>query len=208
MFNRAFLPPLLLTAALLAGCGSSSTSNPPVAGAPPASGSAAGQESGTVLAADAKTAHTGDIPDTQNYLTLNAPKVRVSMLYPEGWTVQETGSSVSITEKNNQVRISVANGAAPTVASVTAQLAALRQTSPSLVPSTPHPVTLKSGSAVKVTYTTQSAPNPVTGKQVTLNVDRYVIPHAGRVAIVDLGVPVGVDNIDAYRKMIESFRWL
>jgi len=27
------------------------------------------------------------------------------------------------------------------------------------------------------------------------------------VAIVDLGTPVGVDNVDAYRLMIQSFRW-
>ena len=61
---------------------------------------------------------------------------------------------------------------------------------------------------MKATYTTQSAPNPVTGKQVTLTVDRYELAHAGRVAIVDLGTPVGVDNVDAYKRMIESFKWL
>jgi hypothetical protein len=48
----------------------------------------------------------------------------------------------------------------------------------------------------------------VTGKQIVLTVDRYVIAHAGRLAIVDLGTPVGVDNVDAYRRMIESFKWL
>ena len=71
----------------------------------------------------------------------------------------------------------------------------------------PHAVSLPSGPAVKVTYTTQSAPNPVTGKRVTLTVDRYELAHAGRVAIVDLGTPVGVDNVDGYKRMIESFRW-
>jgi hypothetical protein len=60
---------------------------------------------------------------------------------------------------------------------------------------------------VKAAYSTQSAPNPVTGKRVTLMVDRYYVPHGGRVAIVDLGTPVGVDNVDAYRLMIQSFRW-
>ena len=48
---------------------------------------------------------------------------------------------------------------------------------------------------------------PVTGKRVTLSVDRYYLTHAGKDAIVDLGTPVGVDNVDAYRLMIESFRW-
>jgi hypothetical protein len=61
---------------------------------------------------------------------------------------------------------------------------------------------------VKAVYTTESAPNPVTGKRVTLIVDRYVLPGpGGRVASVDLGTPKGVDNVDAYRMMIESFSW-
>jgi hypothetical protein len=47
----------------------------------------------------------------------------------------------------------------------------------------------------------------VTGKRVLLLVDRYVLPTAGRYAIADLGTPKGVDNVDAYRKMIGSFRW-
>jgi len=56
-------------------------------------------------------------------------------------------------------------------------------------------------------YSTQSAPNPVTGKRVTLTVDRYYFSRAGNVATIDLGTPVGVDNVDAYRLMSESFRW-
>ena len=60
---------------------------------------------------------------------------------------------------------------------------------------------------MKATYTTQSAPNPVTGKQVTLMVDRYALSHGGRVALVELGTPTGVDNVDAYKRMIESFKW-
>ena len=31
--------------------------------------------------------------------------------------------------------------------------------------------------------------------------------HGGKLAIVDLGTPQGVDNVDAYRLMIESFTW-
>ena len=40
-----------------------------------------------------------------------------------------------------------------------------------------------------------------------LVVDRYYLPRAGKHAVVDLGTPQGVDNVDAYRLMIESFRW-
>jgi hypothetical protein len=60
---------------------------------------------------------------------------------------------------------------------------------------------------VKVVYTTRSAPNPVTGKRVTLLVDRYELAKNGKRATVELGTPRGVDNVDAYRMMIESFTW-
>jgi hypothetical protein len=201
-------PAFLLIAGLLlaAGCGSSSPS--PTASSSTAAAGGAAPEGGAALSADAKSAATGDIPDTQNFLTLRAPSLRVSMVYPEGWTVQERGSSLSISDKNNLVRISVSGGSPATGASVQAQLAALGRSTPGLKAGAARAVSLKSGPAVKATYTTQSAPNPVTGKQVTLTVDRYELAHAGRLAIVDLGTPVGVDNVDAYRRMIESFKWL
>jgi hypothetical protein len=68
-------------------------------------------------------------------------------------------------------------------------------------------VTIAGAPAVKVSYSTVSPPNPVTGKRVQLLVDRYEFARAGKVAVVDLGTPKGVDNIDAYRKMSHSFRW-
>lgn len=188
---------------LLAACGSgASKSASAVPSATPTQTTSAG-----ALAADAKSAATGDIPDSQNFLTLNAAQLRISMIYPEGWTVQEGTSGVSIQDKNNLVRINLSHGPAPTTASVRAQLAALKQSTPSLTVGSTHTIILKSGPAVKATYTTQSAPNPVTGKQVTLTVDRYELAHGGRLAIVEEGTPVGVDNVDAYKRMIASFKW-
>jgi hypothetical protein len=188
---------------LLAACGGgSSKSASAVPSASPTQTTSAG-----ALAADAKSAATGDIPDSQNFLTLNASKLRISMIYPEGWTVQEGTSGVSIQDKNNLVRINLSHGPAPTTASVRAQLAALKQSTPSLTVGSTHTIILKSGPAVKATYTTQSAPNPVTGKQVTLTVDRYELAHGGRLAIVEVGTPIGVDNVDAYKRMIASFKW-
>jgi uncharacterized protein YceK len=201
--------PLFLTLAALlvvSGCGSSS-SNTTASSTPASAGGTAAPEGGTALAADAKSAATGDIPDSQNFLTLNAPRLRVSMIYPEGWTVQEMSSGVSIKDKNNLVRIALSQGPAPTTATVQSQLAALKSSTPGLTVGRVQAISLKSGPAVKATYTTQSAPNPVTGKQVTLTVDRYALAHSGRVAIVDLGTPVGVDNVDAYKRMIGSFKW-
>jgi hypothetical protein len=75
------------------------------------------------------------------------------------------------------------------------------------ITSGPSAVTIGSQRSIRVVYTTESPPSAVTGKRVTLTSDRYYVAHAGKVATIDLGTPVGVDNVDAYRLMIESFRW-
>ena len=93
------------------------------------------------------------------------------------------------------------------MASVAAQLAALKRTTSSLTFTAPQPIRIGAATAIKVRYTTKTAPNPVTGKRVTLMVDRYELARNGRLAVVDLGTPVGVDNVDAYRMMIHSFTW-
>src|ERR1700738_2393454 len=126
-------PPLLMITGLLlaSGCGRSSKTTTTSS----SSGSAVSTtapEGGGALAADAKSAATGDIPDTQNFLTLKAMRLRVAMLYPEGWTVLETGSGVSINDKNNLVRIVISHGPAPTATSVQAQLGSLKRSTPGL----------------------------------------------------------------------------
>jgi hypothetical protein len=60
---------------------------------------------------------------------------------------------------------------------------------------------------VKTTYSRFSAPDPVTGKRLRIVIDRYEFAHGGKVAVVDLATPVGVDNVDAYRMISQSFQW-
>jgi hypothetical protein len=189
------------TAAALpaAGCGSSSSHS--TAAAPPTAAS------GVALSADARSASTGDIPDNQVFLTFDDPRAGWSMKYPEGWTQNGVGSSVTFRDKNNLVHVSITRGHAPTVVSVSAQLRALRRTSRSLAFTQPRQVSVGGAHAIKVVYSTKSAPSQITGKRVMLVVDRYVLAGRGKVAVVDLGTPKGVDNVDAYRLMIDSFRW-
>lgn len=153
----------------------------------------------SALQAEANSKAAGDIPDNQVFLRLSSP-LGFSMKYPEGWAQLTTGSTLTIRDKNNIVRVVVTSGA-PTVASIRQALKTTHLTAG------PTKVTISGASAYKVSYTTESAPNAVTGKRVTLVVDRYYLVHAGKEAIVDLGTPVGVDNVDAYRMMIQSFRW-
>jgi hypothetical protein len=129
------------------------------------------------------------------------------MKYPEGWTQSGSGGNVSFHDKNNVVHVLVGRAATPTTASVAAQLQELARSNRTLAFHAPKPVVIGGVRGIKATYTTRSTPNPVTGRSVTLIVDRYELPLGGRVAIVDLGTPKGVDNVDAYRLMIESFHW-
>jgi hypothetical protein len=202
----------LLTAAGCGGSGASSSSSSTPAATNPATASggasttSGGASTGGALSAEATSAATGDIPDTQAFVKYANPAVGYSMSYPEGWAQRGAGDRVTIQDKNNIVRITVRNER-PTVATVAAEIAKLKASTPTLAAGTPSVVPLKSGPAIKVTYSTQSAPNPVTNKRVLLNVDRYELTHGGKTAIVELGSPKGVDNIDAYKMMINSFKW-
>jgi hypothetical protein len=193
------MAPALVTL-LVVGCGSSS---------PSSSSGASGRTSPAVgaLSAEATSAATGDIPDNQAFLTYRNPVEHYSMSYPEGWALKGSGRDVSFTDNNNVVHVVIAGAPVPTTAAVASELTRLKHSSPTLGFSAPAPIALKSGAAVKATYTTRSAPNPVTGKSVLLIVDRYELGRAGKRATVDLGTPKGVDNVDAYRKMINSFTW-
>lgn len=201
----------LALAAAAAGCGSGGGGKnqaQPTTTAPAAqstSGAATTtQASPSALQAEAKSAAAGDIPDNQVFLLFGNRAGGYSVKYPEGWAQAGSGQSVTFRDKNNVVRVVITSAPAPTAASVRRDLASLRGAK---VRSKPQPVSLPSGRALKVTYTTVSAPNPVTGKRLTLTVDRYYVGRGGKLAIVDLGSPVGVDNVDAYRLIIQSFRW-
>jgi hypothetical protein len=159
------------------------------------------------LSAEANSAATGDIPDNQVFLVFANHAAGYSLKYPEGWTQTGSDQSATFSDKNNRVRVVVAKGPAPTPASVTAELRALKSSTPSLSYRPPHTIQLPAGPAVLATYTTLSAPNSVTGKRVLLIVDRYETAKGGRVATIDLGTPEGVDNKDAYRLISRSFTW-
>lgn len=214
--KKSSLACAVFAALAVAGCGSSSSSSTtagPAASSTPAVGAstqpaAASSGSGAgALSADARSAATGDIPDNQVFLVFSDKGAGYSMKYPEGWTQNGAGGNVTFRDKNNLVRVLIAAGSAPTPASVTAKLNAAKSSDPTLSFTPPTTMTIGGSPAVKAVYTTESAPNPVTGKRVKLIVDRYELYRGGRVATVDLGTPTGVDNVDAYRKMIESFRW-
>jgi hypothetical protein len=161
----------------------------------------------SALQGEAASAATGDIPDNQVYVRFASAAARYSIKYPEGWAQSGSGRVISFRDKNNIARIVVAPGPPATAASARQDLATLRKLNPMLLFKSPQALTISGAPAIKVVYTTESAPNPVTNRRVELTVDRYYLESHGKRAVIDLGTPVGVDNVDAYRLMIESFRW-
>jgi PsbP len=203
------VPAALILAVAAAGCGGSSANRTTTRAAQPTTTkpratTVSAPTSPGALQAEANAAAAGDIPDNQIFLAFQSSHAGYSIKYPEGWAQQGSGRTVVFRDKNNLVRIVVARGKVPNAGSVRDALAHLGGVK---VQVAPQPVGLPTGRAVRVVYSTVSAPNAVTGKRVTLIVDRYYLSRAGRTAVIDLGTPQGVDNVDAYRLMIESFRW-
>jgi hypothetical protein len=210
------IPLLVPVAIFVAGCGSSGKSGAPqprtAEPAPPAQArqapattvKAPSASAPSALQAEANSASAGDIPDNQVFIVFHDAKAGYSIKYPEGWAQQGSGASVTFRDKNNIVRIVLVPEQSPTASSIRRQLGALHGVR---VQSAPRTLTIAGASAFEVVYATKSAPSTVTGKRVTLVVDRFYLSRAGKTAIVDLGTPQGVDNVDAYRLMIESFRW-
>lgn len=180
------IPALGILAALaLGGCGSS--------------GSSAGN-TGT-----AASNTSGDIPDTATYLTYHGRGFSVK--YVEGWGIQQSPSGVTIRDKDSAETVTL-SGARSTVAAVAAgDLAHLAAKAPRFHLIVKRTIQLQPGLAAYAQYRTLSPPDPVTNKRVTVVVDRYYIPGAGKQAVLTLATPVGVDNVDAFRLISRSFRW-
>jgi hypothetical protein len=201
---------LLLICVFLVACGSKKAQAPATTTTAPAATTTTAAATTTTgaatagpgaLQAEVAATGAGDIPDNQVFVVYSGKSF--SMKFPEGWTQSGSGDTVTFRDKNNIVRIVIVSGSAPTVASIKQEIANLKGARPTGAPTT---LKLDGLPAVKVTYKTISAPNAVTGKRLTLTVDRYELAKTGKRAIVDLGSPVGVDNVDAYRMMIQSLR--
>jgi hypothetical protein len=195
---------ILLVALGAAGCGSAGNSHAPSTSPTTTAARTTTATSPNALQAEAASAAAGDIPDNQIFLFFHDGRAGYSMKYPEGWAQRGSAGSVTFNDKNNIVRVVVTSGPAWTRASVTADGRNLKG---ARLQGLVHAISLSGRPAFKVVYRTVSPPSPVTGKRVTLTVDRYYLSSHGRRVVLDLGCPVGVDNVDAYRLMSESFRW-
>jgi hypothetical protein len=190
-----FLIPIAAVGLAIAGCGSGSGSSP------------ASTAVSNVQSSEAQSAATGDIPDNQRFLRYKNAHARYSVLYPEGWAQKGTPSDLTFADKANQVHVAIASGSQPGPSQAKAALAQAVPPSAGLKVTKVEQTTAGANPVIHITYERTGPADPVTGKKLTLMVDRYVLAKGGQVATVDESTPVGVDNVDAYRTIIESFRW-
>ena len=151
----------------------------------------------------------GDIPDNQVFVAYAPPSGGFTVKVPEGWARSEVGGAVTFTDKLNSVRMeTVAAASAPTVASVSqTDLPAIKAAARNFEPGTVKTVTRAAGTAVLATYRADAAPDPVTGKVVHDDVERYAFWRAGKTVILTLSGPQGADNVDPWKIVTDSFGW-
>jgi hypothetical protein len=150
---------------------------------------------------------SGDVPDNAVFLTYKATGHVFAIQYVEGWQVTPQPDGVVIRDKDSSETVTVVGAQADIPGYVTStDLPALQaQAGFKLVKQD----TVKVGSSryVHLVFHQDSPPDSVTGKQVPQTVDRYYVPGTAGFAVVSLATPDGVDNVDAFRQMIESFKW-
>jgi hypothetical protein len=151
----------------------------------------------------------GDIPDNQVFVpfTFSGGPYRVSV--PEGWARTDGAASTSFTDNFNSVRLdATAAASAPTVRSATDnEVPAIQAASTNFQLANVTSIGRHGGPAVLITYTADSAPNPVTGAVRPLAFEHYEFWNNGREAILVFAGPVGADNVDPWRTISDSFAW-
>jgi len=150
----------------------------------------------------------GDIPDNQVFIDYRSPlgfKIKV----PEGWARRESSDGVTFSDKYNTIALVVSQrDGAVTVANVKQQdVAELEKTAKAVRVTGVKSVKLPAGSAVVVSYSSNSDPNPVTEKAIREENARYFFWQNGKLVTLTLSSPYGADNADQWNLMSKSFRW-
>jgi hypothetical protein len=224
---------VVLCTLVLAGCASNSSNNSGGVSSPPATPSAS--DSGSTQPASSSTSDAsasvsptasaspaasekpvapekspvGDIPDSQAFVNYKSASGGYSFKAPEGWARTEQGADVSFVEKLDGVKVSVISAdTAPTVDSIMAGEAAdLVKNGRAVKDIKVKEVTVPSGKAIQVVYTSNSEPNAVTGKQIRQDNVTYYYFNNKKLAAMTLWAPLGADNVDQWKLMSDSFSW-
>ena len=115
----------------------------------------------------------GDIPDNQVFIDYASP-LGFSVKVPEGWARQDLPNGVSFADKYG--RISMSETAAPKMLSVEEAkqtlVSGLEKSSRAVTVAAVKPVKLPAGPAIRISYGSNSDPNPVTNKAIGITSGR------------------------------------
>lgn len=151
----------------------------------------------------------GDIPDNQAFVEFSPNDRRYSVKIPEGWARSEQSGIVRFTDKFNTVAIEVkAVSAPPSPEGVKSEeVPALAAALPCVTDVRVSSVRRKAGPVILVTLRSDGYADPVTGKVVRDDVERYEFWRAGTEVVITLSGAVGSDNVDPWRTVTDSFQW-
>jgi hypothetical protein len=191
-------------ALLVAGCGSSS----------PPSSSRSATKTTTSSAQSAPNPNAkeksppGDIPDSTQFVRYKLPAGGFSVRIPEGWSRTGGANRVSFTSNLNSVTVEgrPAHGALSVAAVKGSEVPELAKQKGFKLQSVAT-INRSGEQAVRIRYLARSAPNAVTARALTDQVERYIFSHNGKQAIITLAGPNGADNVDAWRTMSNSVVW-
>jgi hypothetical protein len=204
--------PLILAAVGLctAACSSGGSGSTPAARpASTTSASAAASATASATSAATESPPPGDIPDTTVYVAYRPASGQYEVKVPEGWARTVSSTGVSFTDKLNIITIQTVRAAAPTIASArSAEVPQIQGSANGFSLTGVSTVSRPAGTVVLIRYAAGSRPDPVTGKVFRDAVERYEFYRNGTEAVVALAGPAGADNVDPWRTVTNSFRWL
>ena len=150
----------------------------------------------------------GDIPDNQVFVEYRSP-LGFNIRVPEGWARRQTSDGATFSDKYNTIALVVSQRAE--LLNVTnakqQEINELEKTGKAVRVSGVKSVELPSGTAVVVSYGSNSELNPVTDKAIRLENERYFFWKNGKLVTLTLSAPLGADNADQWNLMAKSFRW-
>jgi hypothetical protein len=150
----------------------------------------------------------GDVPDNAVFLTYADPTLGFSIEYVEGWQVTPKSDGVVIKDKDSSETVQIVLLPADVAACVDGSELPALQALADFALIGADTVDVNGQAITHLSYHLPSPPDPVTDKRVPSTVDRFYVPGPTGMAIVSLSTPDGVDNVDAFRQMIESLSWL
>ena len=198
-----------------AGLCASACSSGPVSTPAPQAASATGASSSTVSSptgaapAGTETPPPGDIPDSTVYVAYRAGSGQYEVKVPEGWARTTSRAVISFTDKLNTITIQASRAAAPSMATArAAEVPVIQRSVHGFALAGLSTVSRPAGTAVLIRYSADSQADPVTGKVYKDAIERYEFYRNGTEAVVTLAGPAGADNVDPWRTVTNSFRWL